>query len=218
MEVAESDARHDEPLLYQKITHDLELHGYSIQPSALPEPLTKALTSHLCSVDKEQFRPAEIGRTTNSIRNEFVRRNKVFWIEKDQPAAKDWLAWLDGLRQHLNRHLFLGLSSTESQFTLYEKGGFYKRHRDTFKGKRNRVISLVTYLNESWLPEYGGELVLHPISQPSIQVTPLLGTLVFFMSEEIPHEVLVTHHRRFGVATWFRVDEPGLGTANRCAI
>jgi SM-20-related protein len=37
-------------------------------------------------------------------------------------------------------------------------------------------------------------------------VTPELGTVVLFLSEEIPHEVLPAHRNRLGVAGWFRVN------------
>lgn len=105
----------------------------------------------------------------------------------------------------MNRHLFLGLDSFESHLALYQPGNFYRRHTDAFRGERNRVVSLVAYLNEGWQPDQGGELVLYPDNLAPIKVTPEIGTVVLFLSEEIPHEVLVTQRTRFGVAGWFRV-------------
>jgi len=39
-----------------------------------------------------------------------------------------------------------------------------------------------------------------------MQVTPSYGTLVTFLSEEMPHEVLVSKRDRYAIAGWFRVN------------
>jgi SM-20-related protein len=200
----------DDHLLFGQIAADLVAKGYSIQPSAVPLPVLHCLNRYLETVETSSFLQARVGRSQETVRNQFVRSNKVSWIEETEAATQPWRVWAEGLQNYLNRHLFLGLASFESHFTLYEQGDFYKRHLDVFKGCRNRVVSMVTYLNEGWLPDQGGELVLYPPAGASVKVTPAQGTLVLFMSEEIPHEVLVTGRRRYGVAGWFRVDEPGL--------
>ena len=56
----------------------------------------------------------------------------------------------------LNRALFLGLRSFEAQLAFTPTGGFYKRHLDSFAGARNRIVSLVAYLDADWHPEDGG--------------------------------------------------------------
>ena len=96
--------------------------------------------------------------------------------------------------------------SFESHFSLYGPGDYYKRHKDAFKGEANRVLSLALYLNPGWTADDGGELVLYPsdadaetVEAPmrlaaglpaETKVTPLMGTLVLFLSEDFPHEVL----------------------------
>jgi SM-20-related protein len=134
-----------------------------------------------------------------------VRKNAVHWLDEEDAKIQPWFDWIEQLKQALNRHLFLGLDSFESHLALYQPGNFYRRHTDAFRGERNRVVSLVAYLNEGWQPDQGGELVLYPDSLASIKVTPEIGTVVLFMSEEIPHEVLTTQRTRHGVAGWFRV-------------
>jgi len=37
-------------------------------------------------------------------------------------------------------------------------------------------------------------------------VLPQLGTLVVFLSEEFPHEVLAAQRDRYSIAGWFRVN------------
>ena len=73
-------------------------------------------------------------------------------------------------------------------------------------GEANRVLSVVAYLNSSWSQDDGGELVLYRDEQDAegIKVTPLNGTLVIFLSEEFPHEVLPANRDRYSVAGWFR--------------
>ena len=104
--------------------------------------------------------------------------------------------------------LFLGLFSFESHFAHYSPGAYYKRHYDAFRGEANRVLSVITYLNPAWLPTDGGELVIYndDKDRDGIKVVPLYGTLVIFLSEEFPHEVLPSSRDRHSVAGWFRVN------------
>jgi SM-20-related protein len=69
-------------------------------------------------------------------------------------------------------------------------------------------LSLVIYLNHDWQSGQGGELVLyHPQTGVEVQrVLPEFGTLVLFLSEEFPHEVLPATRQRSSVAGWFRVN------------
>ena len=83
-----------------------------------------------------------------------------------------------------------------------------KRHVDAFKGQGNRVLSLVGYLNEDWLEENGGELVIYNSSDDveGTKVLPKKNTLVVFLSEQFPHEVLPATRTRHSIAGWFRVN------------
>ena len=70
------------------------------------------------------------------------------------------------------------------------------------------MLSVVTYLNPGWQNADGGELVLYQDEQDmtGIKVAPLHGTVVVFLSEEFPHEVLPATRDRYSVAGWFRVN------------
>ena len=70
------------------------------------------------------------------------------------------------------------------------------------------MVSTVVYLNQNWGAEDGGELVLYrdDADQEGIKVTPLMGTIVVFLSEEFPHEVLPANRDRFSIAGWYRVN------------
>ena len=201
-------AANGDALLFDRIATDLESQGYTILPDALPEPVRAALLDYLACLETERFHAAAIGRGQDQMRNRFVRRDRIHWIDETDPRARAWLDWTQALRAYLNRRLFLGLFSFESHFSFYQPGDFYKKHVDAFIGRSNRVLSLVTYLNKGWEPDQGGELVLYPArgEEPLLKVQPAFGTLVLFLSTEFPHEVLPARRERFGVAGWFRIN------------
>lgn len=187
---------------------NLERKGYSIHPGALSPCLSEALLAHLGQMPERKFDPAGIGRDEQHMLNNFVRTDEICWITGESEAGRQWLDWTGALQKFLNQRLFLGLFSFESHFAHYAPGAYYKRHLDAFKGEANRVLSLVVYLNPSWIPEYGGELVLYTgkDSEENIRVLPLFGTVVSFLSEDFPHEVLPASQDRYSVAGWFRVN------------
>jgi SM-20-related protein len=78
---------------------------------------------------------------------------------------------------------------------------------DAFANSKNRVVTTVYYLNSSWREGDGGELVMYNLEDEKIRtLNPTGNTLVIFMSEKFPHEVLPAKKRRRSIAGWFRVD------------
>ena len=194
--------------LFAVIAKDIENQGYSIRPAALPEELALSLLCYLQTVETEKFKAAGIGRGDEYLENEFVRTDEICWITGETEVCKKWLDWSLELQKFLNQQLFLGLFSFESHFSHYGPGDYYKRHCDAFKGEVNRILSVVVYFNQGWTSADGGELVLYKDDhdKDGIRVVPLLGTLVTFLSEEFPHEVLVANRHRYAIAGWFRVN------------
>lgn len=197
-----------EQMLFERIASDLQSKGYSICPAALPPALTMQLVELNNLTHPDEYSGAGIGRGENHLQNEFVRTDEICWLTGETPPGAAWLGWAGRLQQYLNRRLFLGLFSFESHLAHYAPGDFYKRHYDAFRGETNRVLSLVVYLNPGWGPDEGGELLLYPdaSAKQGISVQPLLGTLVAFLSEEFPHEVLPAKRHRYSIAGWFRVN------------
>lgn len=193
--------------LFAQIAEQLEQRGYAICPAALPEPVTDSLLVALAS-QAEAFVPAAIGRGGEAERNRFVRRDKIVWLDEQQRHAQAWRQWSEALRLYLNKRLFLGLFSFESHLAHYAPGDFYKRHRDAFRGESNRVLSVVGYLNRGWQPDHGGELLVYSDEQlaPLVSVTPSFASVVVFLSEEFPHEVLPAQRDRYSVAGWYRLN------------
>ncbi|AXR06900.1 2OG-Fe(II) oxygenase [Salinimonas sediminis] len=194
--------------LYERIAADLQQQGFSVQHNALPAAMTSALYQYQRELSHEYFAEAGIGRKQKFHKNEAVRTDKVCWIDGTSSTGDIWLQWCAALQRYLNRRLFMGLFSFESHFAHYRPGDFYKRHMDAFRGESNRVLSLVTYLNPEWQPQYGGELVIYRDAEDTtgISVTPALGTVVLFLSESFPHEVKPASTDRYSIAGWFRVN------------
>ncbi|WP_100658361.1 2OG-Fe(II) oxygenase [Alteromonas flava] len=197
---------HDD--LFAAIATDIEQQGYSIRPGALPLEIGDALLECQQSLSQQEYTDAGIGRRDEYTKNDFVRTDEICWITGESEAGQRWLNWASGLQRYLNRRLFLGLFSFESHFAHYAPGHYYKRHYDAFRGEMNRVLSVVVYLNPGWGNEDGGELVLYgdDNDHTGTKVVPLFGTVVVFLSEEFPHEVLPALRDRHSVAGWYRVN------------
>ncbi|MDO6563072.1 2OG-Fe(II) oxygenase [Amphritea sp. 1_MG-2023] len=196
------------PDVFEQIAEALYQQGYAVLSHALPEPLCRALAQEVRHLPAEQFSRAGVGRQDDHVKADTIRRDEICWIDNNTAAGREWLRWAGELQQAINRRLFLGLFSFESHYAHYQAGDFYKKHRDAFRGQQNRVLSVVTYLNTDWQPEDGGELLIYPDNGdvPLLRVIPEFGTLVVFLSEEFPHEVLPAQTDRYSIAGWFRIN------------
>lgn len=214
MSLAQSKNSAVDGALFESIAKDVIDKGYSVRPYALPIKLTHLLAQHIIDLSGENFKRAGIGRVQDHMINDFIRTDEISWIINDNEASCAWINWTESLRVYLNRRLFLGLFSFESHFAHYAKGDFYKKHKDAFRGEGNRVLSVVVYLNQQWLSSDGGELVIYDKklvgsvapNHNKITVTPNFGTIVVFLSEEFPHEVLPAKRDRYSIAGWFRLN------------
>lgn len=181
-------------------------NGFSIQPNLLPTALADLLVRHIVSSDAPNYQPAGIGRATTQQQSASIRRDKTAWTNQHgSEEDAEWHSWSEKLRSNINRLLMLGLTPIESHYARYEKGDFYRKHVDAFHGKSNRRVSLVAFLNPYWEAESKGQLVLYTGAEQNIpiRVDPVLGTVVLFMSSEIPHEVLPTACTRNSIAGWY---------------
>jgi SM-20-related protein len=173
------------------------------------------LLSDLCQevriLDRsDALRAAGIGRGLDKTRDRSVRRDKIAWLQGETVAQSALFSAFETIRCGLNQRLFLGLKRFEAHYATYQPGDFYRKHVDSFVGRASRVVSVVLYLNEGWHTTDGGELqVFNRDSDLEIcgRVSPELGRMAVFMSEESPHEVLPANRTRYSVACWFRRDE-----------
>ncbi|EPS8828549.1 SM-20 protein [Vibrio parahaemolyticus] len=187
-----------------KLIDALATDGYYIWDDFLSEEEVTQLRD--CVPDN--WKKARIGRNDDVTRIESIRSDKIQWLKPamGQPIA-NYLSKMEEIRQEVNRHFFLGLFEYEAHFAKYEKGDFYQKHLDCFKGNENRRLTTVFYMNESWSEEDAGELVVYDLNDKEIAtIPPRGGRLLVFLSEQFPHEVLPTNAERFSIAGWFRIN------------
>ncbi|MCD8530555.1 MAG: 2OG-Fe(II) oxygenase [Saccharospirillaceae bacterium] len=202
-----AETSHDD--LFESIAADLQTQGYAITQNALPLLMSSGLLNRVVRLQNDDFTAAGTGRQQQHQLNPFVRRDKIRWLSNDDPAEAAWLDYMVELQRYMNRRLYLGLFSYEGHFAHYQPGAFYKKHMDAFKGQANRVLTTVLYLNPNWEVQDGGELVIYQADnheQELLRVSPRFGTLVTFLSEEYPHEVLPAKRDRYSIAGWFRLN------------
>lgn len=190
--------------LYAQIADGLVENGYIV----IPHAINTELSQNLLSVAKKSKNFKRAGISARKKINSSKRRDKILWLNEDKSVQSEFLTFADGLKDFLNRELFLGITYFESHFALYEHGDFYETHYDAFKNGANRVVTVVYYLNEDWHEKSdGGELMMYDEENNFVQkVIPHANTLVVFMSEKFPHEVLKAKRKRYSIAGWFRVD------------
>jgi len=192
------------------VAHSIAGQGWCVTPGFLAPAEVEALAAEARVLDAEGgFRPAGVGRGQGLALRPEVRGDRIAWIDPNTtgPALRDYLARLEGLRESLNRDLYLGLFDFEGHLALYSPGGFYRRHLDQFRGAERRILSCILYLNVGWEPGDGGELRLYtdPAEPGRCEaIAPLGGTLVTFLSARFEHEVLSARRERLSLTGWFR--------------
>jgi SM-20-related protein len=179
-------------------------HGEGFLPEALHAPLYAEIEAMAA---REALAAAGVGRGTEHHLRRDIRGDAIRWFNRESLAQRRYLEAMDELQQALNQALFLGLFEYEAHFARYPPDAFYRRHLDSFRGRANRVISTVGYLNPDWPADGGGEMVIYDAETPERELTrvrPEAGTFVCFLSDRVPHEVLPTRHPRDSIAGWFR--------------
>jgi len=194
--------------VFTRIIKALRTTGYIVLDEVFTLPQLQSLFIDLKTTDSEQFRPAGIGREQAQRVNQFVRRDRIRWLDASYEPVVTYLEWMEQLRLRVNRELFLGLFDYECHYAHYSKGAFYKKHLDSFKGNSNRRLSSILYLNPAWQSADGGELIIYaPDSDAVVQtVLPTFGKMVLFLSEQFPHEVLPAKCSRYSLTGWFRIN------------
>jgi len=191
----------------ESILLDLEQKGWSVQEHFFSSELIQTLRSELHELQQqENLKQAGIGREKNLNIEQSIRGDKIYWLDQNSTTSiqDEYFNIIDKLKNAINQHLYLGLHELEVHFALYAEGAFYKRHLDQHKNQDTRVVSIITYLNENWAAEDGGELQLYLKNGQTISIAPSAGTFVCFMSAEFEHEVLAAKKKRASLTGWFR--------------
>jgi SM-20-related protein len=156
---------------------------------------------------QNSLRNAGTGNTVTATQNKLVRGDQIHWLDRlhNDAHENDFFDLMDLFVDYLNRTCYTGITGYEFHYTLYPEGSFYKTHIDQFKNNSSRVYSMIVYLNTDWLPADGGELCIHHADERLQNIAPVNGKSVFFKSNELQHEVLITTKQRLSITGWLKV-------------
>ena len=196
----------------EQITNALLTTGWYVGDSIFSASLTSDLSRRGHSLASAgHLHAAQVGRADRAQLSGRSRSDDTLWLTDAPHDAyeREALATVNTLRTDFNESLYLGARSTELHFARYAPGAFYVKHRDRFRDNDARVVSMVFYLNETWADDAGGELVIYDDDADGTRlacVSPRSGTMVCFLSDRFPHEVLPAAQERFSLTGWLSRD------------
>ncbi len=199
------------------IIDDLTLNGYAICEDFLPAQIIQALADKAEKryIDGEML-VAKTGKNANA-QHSAIRNDSIYWLDEGSlnSSTQTYFAKIEALKVALNQSLFMNLHDIETHLAVYPIGGVYLKHLDQFKQTGStltpvRQLSSILYLNDDWQAHEGGELRLHLNGASSnnvsqhIDILPIAGRLVLFLSADFWHEVLPATRNRISLTGWFR--------------
>lgn len=191
----------------EAILADIDKQGWTVQKNFFPHELIQQLQQRLNLLREEgKLKHAGVGREKDFHIEQSIRNDLISWFDEENLAQseKEYLAILNELQQAFNQNFYLGLFELEIHFALYSPNAFYKRHLDQHKDQDSRVLTVVTYLNDNWDEEDGGELCIYLKNGQRVIVSPQAGTFVCFFSADFEHEVFPAKRERASLTGWFR--------------
>ena len=227
MAVGANDKRYNGSMHAHYFAHNLQQQlnqitdrGYCVMDNFLSPSVIDTLASEVLVLqDSALLHAANTGRAQTTV-NTKLRGDSIFWLNEADasPAQRTYFDEMERLRSGLNQHLYLGLDVLESHLALYPIGAGYQKHLDRFKANDNsqlpqRQISCILYLNKDWLEEDGGYLRLYLNADDatdgivdtasSLDIAPIAGRLVMFLSDTFYHEVMPANRARMSLTGWF---------------
>lgn len=200
----------------EELINKIAQHGFGIIDNFIPESTILKLVDEIDALkDQSLMQDAGTGRTSASSSrtvNKTLRGDMIYWLAETDASApqQDYFRHLEALRLQLNQQLYLGLFALESHLALYPAGSGYKKHIDRFAtvndGKPLRQISSILYLNQDWKDVDGGHLRLYKTAENDseyLDILPIGGRLVVFLSDTFYHEVLPASRDRMSLTGWF---------------
>ncbi len=199
-----------DPDVLERISDRIGRDGWVAIPSFIVPGMVAALGEECARLAAQgSFHDAAIGSGADRQIAGDVRADQILWLEQSgsSEAQKECLDRFEEMRLKLNRELQLGLFEFECHFARYTPGAFYRKHLDQFSRDSRRRLSSILYLNSNWRSEDGGELRLYLERKPVsgyVDIRPDGGTLVLFLSDRFPHEVLPAKRERLSLTGWFK--------------
>lgn len=194
-------------LPFNTLLNDLFERGYAYREGFFSQEFCQNLLKNRHTLD---FKPATIGKGEGKQQNHSIRTDEIYWIDQNSPEEfQEYLTAMEAYRTLLNREFFLGINSFEGHLASYKPGSFYKKHLDQHRGSNERVITTILYLNQAPQTEMGGEIVIYKKSNPreiEIELAPKTGMFLTFLSDQLYHEVKLSHFERYSLTGWLRTN------------
>lgn len=190
--------------------------GYVIVDDFMPREITALLAQEAISrLRNQDMISARTGKKT--LLNQSIRGDHIDWVEETDSniAIQAYFAQMHELQRLFNEQFFMGLQSLETHLAVYPVGTGYQKHLDQFQLDHStqintRQVSSILYLNDDWSQAYGGELRLYIDASAYLDILPVAGRLVLFLSSQFWHEVLPATRERLSLTGWFRTRETQL--------
>ncbi len=177
-----------------------------ISPFFLNKTLAAGLLAHANDLyQSDTMFSAGIGNKRIKDAVQSMRSDKIHWLDKssENEFEQAFLLQVDQFIARLNETCYAGINASEFHYAVYEKGGYYKRHKDQFQSNSDRKYSLITYLNTDWQDEDGGQLQIYKNEIPQ-KIQPHAQTAVLFKSDESEHEVTPANRTRMSITGWLK--------------
>jgi SM-20-related protein len=174
----------------------------------LSAELANNLKQNLIALNEDSLlMAAGIGNSEKLSYDGAIRSDSIYWLDKKHNNAfeNEFFAQIEEFIKYLNSSCYAGITGYEFHYSLYESGDFYLKHLDQFKNNPSRKYSMISYLNSNWQESDGGELLIHQLDNNQ-KITPTQGKTVFFKSDELVHEVLLTQNTRMSITGWLKSD------------
>jgi len=203
----------------------LAANGYAVIDQAMPDEAITQLRNEACKLKRMGLmQSASTGKNSSAHILSALRGDFTHWLDTtiSKPSSNQidsmiYIKFMESLRQLLNQTLFLGLFDFETHYAIYPAGTGYSKHLDQFQQNNlmqanisARKISSILYLNQNWKTHDGGQLRLyleaeHLEAKKNIDIEPISGRLVIFLSDRFWHEVLPAKRERISLTGWFRL-------------
>ncbi len=177
-----------------------------IDPGFMSKSLSDGLQQNILQLQNDKLMTvAGIGNEAVKDQHQKMRGDKIYWMDKSHSNQyeQEFLQLAEDFIDRLNSTCYTGINGYEFHYAIYEEGSFYKRHRDQFQNDSNRKFSLINYLNDNWMEEDGGQLLVYQ-NEVTQTIEPHAQTAVFFKSDEMEHEVSKANRSRMSITGWLK--------------
>jgi SM-20-related protein len=191
---------------FEELINSFVDNGVGVSEHFLGKELAKLLQQNLQELDRDKrMLPAGIGNNLLKDHTQKTRGDKIFWLDKKNKNINElaFMEHVEDLIDYLNKTCYTGINDYEFHYALYEPGSYYHRHKDQFKNNSDRKYSLISYLNDDWIPGDGGALMIYHDNKTET-ILPTMQKTVFFKSNELEHEVAIAHRARMSITGWLK--------------